>query len=308
MSTYSRLVNDFHNRDGLFLPDSEIYCYKSSGNSTEIIAKKIFVWLGIKPNSITYSDNLVVDDKKALRNFTISATSHQHPMVNVAGITKQCMEYFLTRKKVDINPEITEKAIIDFGLSLLVINSFQSDKIIGNFLKNNNSQENVLNSLNKKDFCRRFNDYVRNNQLDNDIIIEHTIKSSRPYLDFKHSGRTKERNESFVITENNRQQKNKTKFVLLIACICASFVLVTFLYSQKPKGLTKEVLAQKNEINTLEQSYRSCISNLKVKQQSYDLDDVYMVRQIQAQFNECTSIKNNYDYKVQQYNKKINAL
>ncbi len=308
MSKYSQLLTDFHNRDGLFLPDSNIYGFDHTIQGTEIIAKMIFVWLGIKPVDVTYSNNYFNSDLKSKNIFIIFTRPDESVFINVALITKQCMEYYLIRKKVSVIEENVERALIDFGLGLLVINSFQSDKIISNIFTNKNKRLEILKSISKKEFSRRFNDYIKRNQFDTDIIIEHTLKSNRPYLEFKHTGRSKEKNESFIINEHIRQQKNMTKYILVFACLCASFVLVAFLYAQKPKGLPEEAIVQKNTINSLEQEYRNCISELKEKEQKYEIDDIYMVRQIQAQFNECTSIKNKYDYSVQQYNKLLDNI
>lgn len=304
MSKYSQQLSEFKNRGGLFLPDDEIYKEIKTIKDIETLAKKIFVWLCIKPMNVHYS--LKPESVSNLDNFLIYINSDKNIFENVALISKQCIEYYLKRKNLESNQEVTERAIIDYGLGILVVNSFKSTNTLGKKLVKNKpgNDYEVLTSLSNEDFSRRLKDYIEENSLSKSSVLEHILINNRRYLGFS-INESNLRNELFVTEENSLNNKLKIKYLISISCFCLVFVLGAFLYSQRPESLPKEVISQKEKVVSLENSYRECIKELQEKEQNYNMDDIYMVRQIQAHFNKCTSLKNNYEYNVQQYNKML---
>jgi len=81
-------------------------------------------------------------------------------------------------------------------------------------------------------------------------------------------------------------------------------VLATALYinANKPRYLPAELTEKKEEIQIIKNQYQICIDEVKRKQQSWDTNDIFMQRQIDADKSRCTSIKNRYNYEVNKYN------
>jgi hypothetical protein len=297
---------NFTHKGELLLPDNEIYPSLIDEKSIEKTAKKIFYWTGHKPSNLKYKLDPGESEYRD-RKIIINASLSEYEVAAI--ISRQCIEHIFSVNKIDATPEMIDLALIELGLGIIVINSFGSKNSfqnkIGGLAGIKQIQPDALSSLSTKEFSRRFEEYIEENELDNKVIIEHLLPWAISYLDIKAKGPGKINYEDYVKSSRHEQLVSQIKIGGVLFCLTLTFALLMLLYLQRTPEVPKELELAKVKINELRESFIECTDELKEKQKQYNTDDIYMVRQLDAKVNECESIKNKYDFQVQELDKLI---
>lgn len=300
------LANDikrtFHRKSELLLPDDELYPKVINDASINRAAKKILVWLGVKPKTAAFTSAKNTDN-----NFPIPQDFLDNPYELAGFLALACVRKLLDKKSIAYDAELEELLIIELGLGMLIVNTIGSSndarqktrRILG--LSPNNSH--LLRYYSANEFMRRFRDYITLNELHPAPVYEHTTPWGQRLLLLPHI--TPKKEEPYVVSSNKQLQTVRQKIIGVIVCGILMVSLFGAVYSQRSRSLSPELQSQKEVIETLNVAHSKCQETLRTKARTYDSNDIFMDRQLDAHASRCTSIKNKHDFYVRDYNQKL---
>lgn len=313
LTTVLSLQKKFHRQGELLLPDEGFYVETISERDLENSVKKILVWLGVKPTSVEFhitstKSGYFVND--GVRQICLADNHTSNSFVATAIVARACICYLLDKKKISLAPEIIEQSLIELGLGLIILNAIDNDAI--RTFTNHRSRfytpqisSEVLNYFSINEFLLKFTNYIRTNELPLKVIHEHTLPWVENLLPEIIEPRSSLHYEPYVIQAKNKQRTKQVKFVEILVCLIILTTIFGVLYSKLPRKLSPDLQTQKDTIETLNLAYNKCMDSLREKQATYNDNDFFLIRQLDAQLSRCTSIKNNHDFQVNDYNHKL---
>lgn len=311
---YGSVFGNFDRAGQLMLPDAEIYPQTIDEKSLEKIAKKIFVWMGCKPRNLNYlisnrySGFEIIEGKKYINlNYNDTGTFVAAPM-----IARSCITYQANIKKINLDAETIDHALIDLGFGQLVLNSISSSSDISSRLNRivhyRLGHSPALKVLTTKDFLIKYRGFIYRNGLSKKTILEHSTPWGKNHLNLHYTEPGKLNNEEFVILSRKSVSYDQLRLMGYTFLGLIIIILVGTLISLTPKRLSRELQAQKAMISTLEDDYRSCMTEYVENKKNADENDIFTKRQLESERNHCESFKNQHDYYLQEYNTKVDQL
>jgi hypothetical protein len=312
----SSFNSSFHRKDELLLPDDEVYPNQVANNYVEKVGKKICVWLGVKPRSLKFTN-----DENSLNGFTensgkyminIRPNENHNTLESAAIIARSCVAYFLVRNGYQADDELIEIGLIELGLGIFVINTLDSGSglftsIYRTFPIKHSPKVNsaILSYFSPTEFIRHFSAYVSRNELDHRAIMEHLMPWGQKlvHLSLDASGKLLE--PDYVILGRRNRAQNRLKIIGIGALLLTIIVPGVFFWQYRPKTITISAQKHKDDIEVLAAAYQACENSLGYKQKQYDLSDIFMIRQIDAQLSRCQSLRNRHDHLVKIYNQEV---
>lgn len=293
IASIRRYTTTINHRDALFLPDEEIYSTKLDRQSAEVIAKKICLWLGVKPYNVSFCIGEPTGYRKKNGHHTISAPQTDNSFLFAADITRACLEYYFQRQKQEVDKEYIELASIELGLGIVFMNTLTTRK------------KSELYYLKSWQYIELFCDYIDVNHFDRRTVMEHLIKKASRQMPKRFQNIKVLRPEPFVGTERVQTWRLITRKTGLIMIAVTIIFVGIFAWAQKPKKLSIEQQLKSENIDTLLRSYNLCEKNAEKLQMTKSEDDVFTYRHVEAQLSRCNSIKNKHDFLVQEYNQEL---
>jgi len=282
-------------KDALLLPDQDIYPEVLNHTSVSVTAKKICVWLGIKPYNVHFTIGEEPGYRAIGRKHTITAPLTENAFLFAASVTYSCLEYYFTRQKQAFDNEYLDLASIEFGLGIIFMNLFGM------------SNSYKLNHLTAKQYSELFTECIDINHFDRKVVMEHLVEKARRQMPERFRDIPVSHEESYVST--HRRKKWEKAFRAVSVVILAVFIIGTsfFVWAQRPKVLSSDLMIQAEDIQTLYSSYNLCTQSANKVDTRRSDDDVFTYRHIDSELSRCRSIKNKHDYMVQEYNRQLNT-
>lgn len=109
----------------------------------------------------------------------------------------------------------------------------------------------------------------------------------------------------YVNAARGQARQASTALIASIMVIAAGMLLSGYVIGQRPDTLPLVLRQEREEIDILKNSYELCEQSVNKKQSAYNQNDFFIQRSLDAERARCISLRNLYNYRVDQYNKQL---
>lgn len=286
----------------IFLPDDSFYGSVVAANDPERMADILFKWLDIKHRSVHIHVDpnqhtlLSYTHKKNASQISLSLQALQDPLLCGALVAHGIIHHLLlARAKISLGDSDEDEALTDIGtiyagFGVLLLNNFESD-------------HHSLGSLGRRNYASEFFDYCSQQRIVESLWLPYVIPSIASEY-FSNKATIKKLRPFIRLIMKKRQIKKRNTITYAVL-----FVLITigavFYSSTRTEHLSPAMQEQHDSIAILKIQYEKCADTVAYKQQKWDNSDIFIQRQIEADKTRCTSLKNRYNFEVNEYNSKL---
>jgi hypothetical protein len=299
------LGSRFSNHGQLMIPSFQQYEALSSDNGLDVLAKDMCRWLGFKPRKLTVTYGKISEtyysvDSEAI---IINETFREHPLVTGGILASAVLSFVLSHHHYTPNSRFIEVTTIEAGLGLWIINALRPrlshreklyHMIDGNWEQLEGLQ---LQSMNNGDYVRLFSIYTSTNRLFPEDYGGGVTKRSLHLLPPTPSA-TKIVplvEPTAVITHVQNANKLWIKICLLSASAAAVVVFGLLIWGHRPTPVSSQQTNDSESLRVIKQSLAECIKHASEQQSTYDPNDLFLTRQIDATKTRCESLRNQYN-------------
>ena len=285
----------------IFLPDETFYTEVCGPDEITRMADILFKWLGIKHRSARFhidptQEKLISYKKEASgSNITLGWRCEQDGFLAAAAVAHGIVHHILlSRQKLNLGSseeteELTDLGTIHAGFGILVLNSL-------------GSAQGALGSLAPPNYISEFFDYLTAERVVESLwspyilpdVMQAHISTVRPV-----------RRQSFVQKRFTLLQRTRNRRRLAAGTFVVCFVAVGFLALSRPKAQSAEQFERYDGIRVLKNQVEQCEETVRRKLATWDQEDIFMQRQIEADKTRCSSLRSRYNYEVSQYNENL---
>jgi hypothetical protein len=306
------LGSRFTNHGKLFLPTFHHYEALSTDGGLHDLAKDICRWLGYKPRSLevkfgeTKASTYYEEDTETI---TINKHFTNHPLVTGGILAFAVLNFVMQHHHYAADDRFIEIASAEAGLGLLVINAFQPrltkrekfyHMIDGNWFQ---LEGLVLKTMTNEEYVRQFSIFATTNRLFPEDYGHSATKRALHLLPSTPST-TKiipMPEPSALITHRRNANSLWTKIILLSASAAAIVIFALLLVTGKPTVITHDQTRDNESLRVIKTSLNECLLRASEQQSTYDPNDIFMARQIDATKTRCESLRNQYTDALSQY-------
>jgi hypothetical protein len=304
----------------LLLPDTDLYGELDKSNvDIEKCGKFIQNWLAIKKRiRYTFSDGVpdssynIVDGSYTIsvnRAFAANALrvsallSHElmHYLIN------ENLAYRLTDPSQ--NEELIDLATIYSGLGVVVVNGLgQHDGWWQNIRHRKLRKRISLGYYSDQQYAQEFLGYAHRYNLDIESASQYMMPWTRTFAPkpISLAQKDKLRQSDPVNHMQQRLREQNTKSFLIALAVTVLVSSMSFALLNKPQSLTKAEAEQYDKVQLLKRMYEVCRQAQKTQQDTLDTSNFFLERTVNATGTRCESIRNQYNYEVNNFNEKIN--
>lgn len=289
-----------HSTD-LFLPDEGFYPEACGPDEIMRMADALFSWLGIKHRSVHFhldpnQEELVLYKKEAGgSSITLGWRCAQDSFLAAAAIAHGIVHHILViRQKIRMgsaeeDEEFTDLGTIYAGFGILILNSLCSSK-------------RALGALAPSNYVSEFIDYVTDERIVESLWSPYVLPD---VMQAHISGVRPVRRQPFALKRLKvlRRTKKRQKFMIIVFVVC--FGMAGFLTLTRPKAQSSEQLTRYDEIKVLKRQVEQCEEMVKRKLDTWNKEDIFIQRQIDADKSRCSSLRSRYNYEVAKYNESL---
>lgn len=318
------LGHSFTHHGELFKPDDSFYEWSTPQSSLQAMAKSLFRWLGVKPLrlQIDFSSNIeeagLYVQKGSQHVILINEHYTQNPFQCAAVLSHEIMHYLLIGKKklvlIDTaqNEHLTDLATIYGGLGIVVINGFgdntgwvnkQWHRILG--IAGRNPEYLGIGLVSPRDYAEKVISYTANSY----AFADYLLPGAKRFFSDKVQAIDNPRRKSSTIRRSEQSMhSNNILTVGVVSVVLATASLGFYLAHKRPSYLPENLRVKRQEIEVLKNMYDNCIAAVAKKRAVTDQTDIFAEESINAEVNECLSIRNNHDHQVRLYNQHVRDL
>ena len=308
------LGHRFTERGKLQLPATHVYNELEADSGVQDFAIEICRWLGFKPNGLSVSYGITeghhdyrVDT--TLKKITIHARYKHHPYT-VAGLIVFAILAYITTHHDHVEPDTAfiEYASIETGLGLWIMNALQprlhTYEKIYHFLDSAWFYNEGFRLVNyqPEQYASRVIAYAREHRIADDAYVRHILPRCRHLLPktltIQHPHYLPESNAS--IQGRKSARKLWIKLSLIASIIAVGIGLGIWVFGQSRINNDTTTSAALMDIQIRKQKYETCIETASKLQSTYDPNDLFLTRQVDSKKAECESLRNEYNYAVDQ--------
>jgi len=271
--------------------------------------------LGFKPNGLTVQygkasirTGYVVDhDSKTI---LIDPKLKQHPYSSGAELALAITAYVLSHLSHETPDKgFTEFATIETGLGVWVINALRPrlswrqklyHLIDSSWFHSDGIQ---LDAYSPRQYVERFVALAHEKHIATDTYLPHVLSQVR-YLfpQFVQTQSERYLPDARAVLRHRRSANLLWVKAILIALIIASGIVLGILaLSSSPEPVNPEIARQQRIAHELKEAYTKCQNEASKQQSMYDPNDLFLTRQIDDTKTRCESLRNQYNYAVDQY-------
>lgn len=313
----SLLGHRFVERGQLMMTSTSDYNSLTSNEGVTKLAHEMCRWLGMKPNGLSASfarskttDLYEVDLKH--KQITIDPRYTDHPYA-AAGLLALAISHFFIEKYDHEVPDhsLIEFATIETGLGLWVANSLQPrlsrrqkiyHMIDGSWFHSEGLQ---LRSYSSQQYVDAVTQYAHDNRVAPESYLPHLLRRVRHLFP-----RFATNTSNIYLPSSNSTVKHQRAAnllwakIILTACILASGCVVgIYAITTKSPDTSAAEQQSRQSIAIIKNSYDECIDKASEQQSSYDPNDIFMTRQIDATKSQCQSLRNEYNAAISRHDK-----
>jgi hypothetical protein len=296
------------------LPSAAQYNQLSTDDDLQTLAKDMCRWLGFKPRSLTvsYADPQLVDDflvsKDSIR---INWLYRDHPYIVGALLVFAVLGFVAEHHNQPTDRSFLEFASIHSGLGLWVVNAlrpkisrFESlyHAIDGAWFRREGLK---LESYTAPQYAHLVASYAHDNRVEPEAIMPSITSRSRYLLpDYLTSKFESSLIDPVKIITHQRQARLMwAKIILLCLTVSLGTTIGVYLYTQKNPEITPAQIQDQQAVQIIKKSLDNCLQKASGQQSTYDPNDLFMTRQIDATKSHCQSLRNEYNFALDRYQK-----
>lgn len=304
----------FTMQNKLQLPTFSQYNHLSDNESLQSVSTEICRWIGLKPNGL----NVSFDDVHTSAAFTtdqhaktirISSAYRHHTYSTGALLVFAIIAYAVEKFDHLIpNTAFIEFASIELGLGLWIVNALptKTQRRLYQAVDSAWQYHDVirLSTYSPNQYAERIARYAHKNRIPPDVYLPHVRKRSQ-YLfsSFTTAQTVRFLPESHDTLQRKRRTRRRLAKLILGASITAGAItLAIYIYTVDGHITPNQQAQQRIEnIEVLKNKYDDCQEKASQQQSTYDPNDLFLTRQIDATKAHCESLRNQYNYEVDQY-------
>ena len=309
----SLLEDRFTERGTLQLPQTSDYNRLTTDNGLKTVAYEMCRHLGVKPNRLRVvfsTDSTNQNVSFANNTITIDQTYRNHPYITGALLALGVIEYFIERyDKHSPDSALVEYATIHTGLGLWILNALTPRLSIRESLYHvlngswHNREGMQLESYKPDQYAHNLAAYAHDNRIAPEIYIKNVTARSRylmPSFAIKQSSLSLPEPDAI---QHHRKLANIlwVKIILIGLIIAIALTASLYLWSQQKPIDSARQADDLQALQIIKHSFDACEKKASTQQSSYDPNDLFMTRQVDATKSRCESLRNEYNYALDQY-------
>lgn len=303
----------FTHQGKLQLPELDQYNSIHTNEGLQQVGIAMCRWIGLRVSGLTFqfSDSVHrfdVDLKS--KSILVHSSFKKHPYSCGAILALTVITYALQKTGHEAtNDATTEFGSIELGLGLWVVNALYPD------IKHTHKIYHILNAAwDQREFVTLQNysaqsyansviKFAHDNRIPAEDYLPYIPKRCRhllPELITSHSER--------YLPETNAALNHKksvrlfwTKIALVALVLASSISLAVYIGATQQSTDTAARDQQISKIDSLRSKYNDCEQEASHQQSTYDPNDLFMTRQVDATKARCESLRNQYNYAIDQY-------
>lgn len=303
---YVLLGTRFSHHGQLLLPTFRQYEALSTDEGLRALAKEFCRWLGYKPQSLIVKFGEVKSDVSYAitpDSITINYAFRDHPLVTGGLLATAVLRFVLEHHHYAPDDRFIEVATVEAGLGLWVINAFKPrlsrrEKLYhmldGNWTQLEGFQ---LKAMTAGEYIRQFTIFARNNR---HFPEEYGRSISKRSIHLIPS--TPSMTKIIPLPEpstTSKHRRNANSLWIKIALLSASAAAITIfgllILGHRTTSTSYEQTRDAQALRVIKASLDTCIEQASDQQSSYDPNDLFMTRQIDATKTRCESLRNQYN-------------
>lgn len=300
----------------LQLPELADYNGLETSAGLKDLGIEICRWIGLKPSGldIQFSETALSQGYKTdlkSKQIRVNGAYKRHPYSCAALLTLAIISYAIEKAQHSApNRELVELASIELGTGLWILNALEPKtryhhKLYHLLDSSWHEREIIsLQSFSSTQYVEAVVQYAHENRVPADEYIPHIPKRNQKLL------------PAFTASQSNRHlpesrmtvQHKKNARIFLIKIIVASLVIASaisvaiYAASIRATGNNPRAEQQLQVIDRLRKQHTDCLADASRQQSTYDPNDLFLTRQIDATKARCESLRNQYNYAIDQYN------
>jgi hypothetical protein len=314
---HTLLAHRFKAHEQIQLPTLEQYNNLHSDEGLKAAGYEMCRQLGFKPSGlkIHYGEDLLQSGFSVThtsKTILISPLFKQHPYACGAELVLAVVSYVLEHLAHRLpDRDFTEFATIESGLGLWIVNALRPQlslrQKIFHLLDSSwfHSEGIQLVAYSPKQYVERFVSYTHENHITADTYLPYVLPRVR-YLfpEFILSQSARHLPEATVSLHHKRSANLLWLKIILISLITACGIsLGVYISASQPDQVNPEIERRHQIAQDLKKSYDECQNEASKQQSTFDPNDLFLTRQVDDTKTRCESLRNQYNYAVDQYQK-----
>lgn len=302
-----------HARRGFFFtPSDTFYATPRDNDGLKSISKELCKWIGFKPVGLTISfTRKISDDSVFVVNddgpaILIHGRHANNPFACAQLLAEGLMQYYLDyRKHLKLSDSEEQKTLVMLGvvysgLGLLALNystSYWQEHYPKLYYLFHHARDNGKTAA-------RYTKYVSRFALDYGIELGTFTKYLCPWAQILLPSKWQNASKDLDYVKTARMKSRRAYFTLVtsLLIVIVGTSVSWHLIAGRPPGLPRYLQNEREEIDILKIAYDACNTSVAQKQKQYDQTDFFILRNIEADQERCISIRNKYNYRVNDFN------
>jgi hypothetical protein len=299
----------------LQLPTLESYNFISTDSGLKTVAYEMCRQIGFKPGGlkVQYASKPLLagyvvdqDTKTILIDPQLSRHVYSCGAVLAMAVVTYAVEHF-SHQKAD-RPFI-EFVTIETGLGLWIINALRPrislrQKLYHIIDTSWFHKEGILmEAYSQRQYVERVVSFAHENHIDVDSYLPHVLERVRylfPSFTLNQSHRYLPEAPSALVHKKAANQL-WVKVILIVLIAASGIVFGVYALVSRQAPVNPEIERLHRQVNKLKKSYEDCQQEVSKQQSTYDPNDLFMTRQIDDTKSRCESLRNKYNYTLDQY-------
>ncbi len=310
-----RLLPSIKSPGRFFIPDDIFYLPPENNTGLNAQAKELARWLGFKPLGLNISFSKNIAEKSRLEasekgiDLLINGRLRHNAFACAALLSEGLLEYyFVHRKKIKIKEhcelsDVIMLAVVYSGLGIVALNYADS------YFEQCYPKLHFLLPWSKHEQARQlqYAGLIKSYAAEYGLEVGAFHKYLCPWAVLKLTPKGQDRPALITYAKVAYKRSRQAYLALFTSTLVVLGGLFMSLYiiGQRPDSLSLSMRQLKEDIDVLNNNYAACMSAVNRKQQSYKQPDIFIEQALAADKNRCTSIRNLYNYKVDQYNRAL---
>lgn len=302
----------FSNHGQLLLPTYRQYEALDSDEGLEALTKEFCRWLGYKPRQLTVRYGEI--SSGAYYTFTeesiiVNEMFREHPLVTGGIVACATLRFIIEQRHYLPDDRFIEVGAVETGLALWIINALKPrrarrEKFYHMIDSNWQQLEGIqLESMTDAEFLRQFSIFTTTNRHFPEEYGRGVSKRNLHLLPKTPSTGNIIPLAEPTATHNHIQAANAlwTKIALLSLTASAVALCGLFVITHHTKSIAFDEVRDAESLRVIKASLGDCIQKASKQQSTYDPNDLFMTRQIDATKTRCESLRNQYNEALSQY-------
>lgn len=311
------LGSRFSHHGQIFEPTEVFYQTVLSDSDLKHQYTQLCRWLGVPKTSLKVRfASAAPTNHSSKQGVAIQSGLRKNAPVCAAILARHIARVCLERHGLPSDPfqaaALIDAFTIEYGLGVVMLNGLAASKKLPYGPASHLAGHHLAtkNFLAPRAYAKRFIEFTHRFHLDIASwggLLTPRARLLLPRVLRHPASRSPKRPEAVrILDRQNRVRKVKA---LLVGALAIGLIGVSiFVTSNRPRYLPPELSIQREKIDQLRNLYQLCNNAVSKEQNETDQANFFIARSTEADKNRCVSLRNKYNYEVDQYNQAIRQL